>query len=75
MKSVTANRPIRSLLALAIALAASTSAIAGPANKVYRPIVEKGETEFEFRGGYRAFGGGADEYSTTSSLCQRSVTP
>lgn len=64
MKSASPNRPLRSLLVVAIALAASTSAIAGPANKVYRPMVEKGETEFEFRGGYRDFGGSADEYAT-----------
>ena len=38
-------------------------AVAGPADKVYRPIVEKGETEFEFRGGYRDFSSDASEYA------------
>lgn len=52
-----------SLLALALAGAAS-SALAGPADRVYRPIVEKGETEIELRGGYFDFGDGADEYAT-----------
>jgi hypothetical protein len=51
-----------SVLALALGFAAS-SASAGPADKVYRPIVEKGETEIELRGGYLDFGDGADEYA------------
>jgi hypothetical protein len=38
-------------------------ASAGPANKVYRPIVEKGETELEFRGGYRDYGSSPNEYA------------
>jgi hypothetical protein len=52
-----------SVLALALAGAAST-ALAGPADHVYRPIVEQGETEIELRGGYFDFGDGADEYAT-----------
>lgn len=52
-----------SCLSLAIGLVASTSAVAGPADKVYSPIVEQGETEFEFRGGYRDFDGAADQYA------------
>ena len=56
-----------SLLALALAAAAS-SALAGPADRVYRPIVEKGETEIELRGGYFDFGDGADEYATVLDL-------
>lgn len=51
------------IAALAFAICASSTAIAGPADKVYRPFVEKGETEFEFRGGYRDFGNGPDEYA------------
>lgn len=42
------------LLALAAALLASPRAEAGPADKVYRPVVEYGETEVELRGGYLA---------------------
>ena len=56
-----------SLLALALTAAAS-SALAGPADRVYRPIVEKGETEIELRGGYFDFGDGADEYATVLDL-------
>ncbi len=51
------------LAALALALCASSTVLAGPADKVYRPIVEKGETEFEFRGGYADFKNGPDEYA------------
>jgi hypothetical protein len=39
-------------------------AIAGPAAKVYRPIVEKGETELELRSGYRDFADGPDVYAS-----------
>jgi hypothetical protein len=53
----------RPLLALACAAAFAPAALAGPADKVYRPIVEKGETELELRGGYRDFHAGADEYA------------
>ena len=53
----------RSLLALAL-LAASSTALAGPADTVYRPIVEKGETEFELRGGLFDFHDEANEYAT-----------
>lgn len=45
------------------ALMMSGMAVAGPADKVYRPIVEKGETEFEFRGGYRDFSADPSEYA------------
>jgi hypothetical protein len=51
-----------SLLALALS-AASLTATAGPADKVYRPIVEKGETEVEIRGGYFDLHDSADEYA------------
>ena len=43
--------PLLALLALAGALA-PPRAEAGPAAKVYRPVVEYGETEVELRGGY-----------------------
>jgi hypothetical protein len=52
-----------SLLTLALALGASGSALAGPADTVYKPIVEKGETEFELRGGYRDFANGPSEHA------------
>ena len=51
------------LLLLAMALVVPMSALAGPADKVYKPIVEQGETEFELRGGYRDYGRGADAYA------------
>lgn len=56
------SRPIP-LLSLAIGLLACSAAFAGPADKVYSPIVEKGETEFEFRGGYRDFDGAPSEHA------------
>lgn len=62
MTSPAARRALPRLLALALA-AAATPAFAGPADTVYRPIVEKGETEFEFRAGYRTFDGAPDEHA------------
>ena len=59
-----ASRTTLSALTLACALSASSLAIAGPADKVYRPIVEKGETEIEFRSGYRDFADGPDIYAS-----------
>ena len=56
-------KKIASLSLLTLALGFSTSALAGPADKVYRPIVEKGETEIEIRGGYFDLHGEADEYA------------
>jgi hypothetical protein len=52
-----------SLSLMALALGFNTAAFAGPADKVYRPIVEKGETEVEIRGGYFDLDGEADEYA------------
>jgi hypothetical protein len=52
-----------SLLCLAMGLGASGSALAGPADIVYLPIVEKGETEFELAGGYRSFGDAPAEHA------------
>jgi hypothetical protein len=56
----------RSLLRATLLVAlvpASTSVFAGAADTVYTPTVEQGETEFELRGGYRAFGGAPDEHA------------
>ncbi len=50
-------------LLIASSLLASPALLAGPADKVYSPIVEKGETEVEFRGGYRNFDSGPNEYA------------
>lgn len=64
---MTSQRHLRGwprLAVLALAVCAASPALAGPAEKVYRPFVEKGETEFELRSGYRAFGDGPDEYAT-----------
>jgi hypothetical protein len=57
-----------SLSLLALALGFSATAVAGPADKVYRPIVEKGETEFELRGGYFDFGDEPNEYAWVADL-------
>jgi len=38
----------------------AAAAVAGPADKVYMPIVEAGETEFELRGGHARLDGGGD---------------
>jgi hypothetical protein len=54
---------LASLSVLALAMGLSANALAGPADKVYRPIVVKGETEIELRGGYFDFDGGPDEYA------------
>jgi len=62
--SRTPFRCVISTLTLACALSASSLAIAGPADKVYRPLVEKGETEIEFRSGYRDFADGPDVYAS-----------
>jgi hypothetical protein len=51
------------LIVMLLAIMASEASLAGPADKVYRPIVEKGETEFEFRGGYRDFSADPSEYA------------
>lgn len=52
------DKRARHLIAAA-GLAFATAAGAGPADKVYMPSVEAGETEIEFRGGYHD-GGEAD---------------
>lgn len=57
-------RAARGLLALACSLSIPSLATAGPADKVYRPIVEKGETELEFRSGYRDFANAPDVYAS-----------
>jgi hypothetical protein len=51
-------KPI-TLLVLALA---SMAANAGPADKIYTPLVVKGETEFELRGGYEDADRGANPY-------------
>lgn len=56
------TRLLPTLLMLAIGLGVPFSVLAGPADKVYKPVVEQGETEFELRGGYRDFGP-ADAYA------------
>jgi hypothetical protein len=53
----------RPLFLALLGLLAAPAAQAGPADTVYLPIVEKGETEFEFRGGYRDFHGAPSEHA------------
>lgn len=54
------NLILRALLFCSL-LPASAVTVAGPADPVYAPVVEKGETEFEFRGGFRDFSGAPNE--------------
>ncbi|MBS0461259.1 MAG: hypothetical protein JSS41_02175 [Proteobacteria bacterium] len=49
---------------IAIGLSASGHARAGAAEVVYQPIVENGETEFEYRGGWRSYDGGREEHAS-----------
>jgi hypothetical protein len=53
---------------LLVALTLSSAALAGPASTVYRPIVEKGETELEFRGGYRDYNDAPSEHAFVYDL-------
>ncbi|MEO8161207.1 MAG: hypothetical protein ABI588_07290 [Arenimonas sp.] len=62
------NGLVLSMLAAACGLAVAPAVLAGPADKVYRPIVEKGEAEIELRGGYFDFGDGADEYASVLDI-------
>lgn len=62
-KLMNHSTAVRGILALAC-LAATSVAFAGPADKVYTIEVEKGETEFEFRSGYRFFDGSPNEYAS-----------
>ena len=66
--SPVSRRALPRCIVLALAVGAASPALAGPADKVYRPIVEKGETEFELRSGYRSYGGGPDEYATVFDI-------
>ncbi len=47
-----------------VGLALAGSAFAGAAEVVYQPIVESGETEIEYRGGWRTFDGGHEEHAS-----------
>jgi hypothetical protein len=58
------SRVALGLLVLAGSLSASSLAMAGPAAKVYRPVVEKGETEIELRSGYRDFADAPDVHAS-----------
>ena len=51
------------VLLLSCLIPASSAVFAGAADAVYTPTVEKGETEFELRGGYRAFDDAPDEHA------------
>lgn len=58
--------PIRAILAILFASAgmlAASTATAGPADTVYTLNVEKGETEFEWRAGYRDFPDAPSEHA------------
>jgi hypothetical protein len=62
MSNPPLNRLLRALLFASI-LPASSAAFAGSADPVYTPTVEKGETEFELRGGYRDFANIPNEHA------------
>lgn len=51
---------LRALL-LCCVVPASATVLAGAADTIYAPVVEQGETEFEFRGGFRDFNGAPNE--------------
>ncbi|MEO7252004.1 MAG: hypothetical protein ABIW30_05275, partial [Arenimonas sp.] len=58
--------PIRAILPILFASAgmlAASTVMAGPADTVYTLNVEKGETEFEWRAGYREFAGAPSEHA------------
>ncbi len=55
-------------ITLFAALTACSAAYAGPADTVYRPIVEQGETELELRGGYRDYNDGPSEHAFVYDL-------
>ena len=59
---------IARLLLLSCLVPASTAVFAGAADAVYTPTVEKGETEFELRGGYRDYGDEPDEHAFVFDL-------
>ena len=61
-------KTLLSLSALALALGACNAALAGPADTIYRPLVEKGETEVELRGGYFEVDHAPDEYAWVFAL-------
>jgi len=61
MNTPTSRRIVRALL-LSCLIPAS-SAFAGAADPVYTPTVEQGETEFEFRGGYRDYDYAPNEHA------------
>lgn len=48
--------------------ASSGNAFAGAAEVVYQPIVENGETEVEYRGGWRTFGHGREEHANVLEI-------
>lgn len=65
------THPVRlGLLAAFVAagILASFPAHAGPATSVYTPIVENGETEFEYKGGWRSFDGGLEEHASVFEI-------
>ena len=66
--STILRRALPRLIALALVCGVASPALAGPADTVYRPIVERGETEFELRSGYRDFSGGPDVYATVFDI-------
>ncbi len=61
-------RPILRIALLSCLFPASQAAFAGPADTVYTPTVEQGETEFELRGGYRDYGDAPDEHAFVFDL-------
>jgi hypothetical protein len=53
---------------VACGLAFTGTAFAGAAEVVYQPIVENGETEIEYRGGWRTFDHGREEHANILEL-------
>ncbi len=68
---MTQRSAVSAMLSIAIigsGLVFSNSVFAGAAEVVYLPIVENGETEIEYRGGWRTFDHGREEHANIIEL-------
>ena len=57
------KRPLQSLLFFLLGCVATNVVMAGSADRVYSPVVEQGETELEWRGGYRDFASAPSDHA------------
>lgn len=68
MRTAPTIRAFLPILCASASLLAASTAMAGPADTVYTLNVEKGETEFEWRAGYRDFAGAPSEHAFVFDL-------